>query len=57
VINLIPIDLSDRKFDSSHNQGSCRNPSDELDKDFLEMYEIHDEDLIVKKTIKILANE
>lgn len=99
-MNLIPIDLSDRKFDSfiskisldkiylakirdewhtgrwsnprkwssgggawdfdygmSRIQGSCRHPSNELDKDFVEMYEIHDEDLIVKKTIKILANE
>ena len=41
----------------SHIQGSCRHPSDELDKDFIEMYEIYDEDLIVKKTIKILGNE
>lgn len=34
-------------------QGNSKN-SNELDKNFKEMYEIYDEDLIVKKTIDIL---
>lgn len=97
-MKLIPVDLSDRKFDSfiskidkdkiyltkirdewvtgrwshprewsrdgggwdfnygmSSTQGTCRHPSDELDKDFKEMYEIYDEELIVKRTIRMLS--
>lgn len=44
----------DFNYGMSHIQGSCRAPNDELDRDFIEMYEIYDEDLIVKKTITIL---
>lgn len=47
----------DFNFGWTHRQGNCRGDDSELDKEFLEMYEIYDEDLIVKKTIKALTEE
>jgi len=46
----------DFNYGMSSTQGTCRHPSDELDRDFVEMYEVYDEELIVKNTKKALLN-
>lgn len=47
----------DFNYGMTRAQGSCRGPDTELDRSFIEMYEIYDEDLIIKKTIEVLSEK
>jgi len=46
----------DFSYESGNRTQGSMNASDKLDPKFQEMYEIYDEDLIVKKAKKVLLN-